>query len=118
VGDSAFDQHGQRKHDGGGEHEAEQGADEIEAAFEGAIEEPVDRELFHAEHRHAADGLQTQTAEKNIEGTGHDFPFDISAFAGFDDAPDLLAGKVQPGGDEQIDMLASEDGIELGHVAQ
>lgn len=118
VGRLAFDERGGEKDDGSGKEEAEDRAGDVDGAFEGAGEKAVDGERFDAEDGNAADGLQPQTAQENVEGAGDDFPLDVATLAEIDDALELGAGEIELGGDEDVDGFAFEDGFEIAERAE
>ena len=94
AGRLAFDEGGEQGDNGCGADEADDGAKQIEGAFEAAVEKAVDGELLDAEDGNAADRLEAEAAEENIEGAGDDLPLNVGAFAGFDDALDIGAREV------------------------
>ena len=119
AGRFASDERPEHQDDGRGENQADERAGDIDQAFERAVEEPGDGELLDAEDGQAADRLQTQSAHEHVEGTRNDLPFHVGAFAAPDDAVQFLAGQIEPRGDEQIDLLAAQHGVEIaGDLAQ
>ena len=110
----AFDEEREERDDGDGKHEAEEGAGGVQAAFEGAVEEPVDGELLDAEHGELSDGLEAQAADENLEGGRDDFPVHEGVFAGLDDGVELFAGKVGAGGDEDVAVSLRATGERAG----
>ncbi len=98
----AFDQRREHGHHGQREQESHARAGEVQQALEPAVEETRDRQLFHAEHWDAPNGLQAEAAEKNVERAGNDLPLDVGPLAGFDDALQLGAGQIEPCDDQQI----------------
>ena len=118
AGRLALDKPGEDQQERRGEHQPDPRRHQVERALEAAVEEAVDGELLDAKDRHAADGLEAQPGQENIEGPRHDLPFDVGLLAGFDDPADLVAWQVEARGDQQIGVFAGEDGREVGHGSQ
>eukprot|EP01031_Cornospumella_fuschlensis_P048818 gene48818-59775_t len=102
AGRLAFEEGGEDEDEGGGGEEADEGADEIERALAGAVEEAVNSEFFDAEDGDAADGLEAEAAEEDVEGAGDEFPFDVGAFAGGDEAGEFGGREIGAGDDEDV----------------
>lgn len=118
AGRLAFDEGGKDEDERCGGEEAEDRAHEVEGALEGAGEEAIDREFLDAEDRDAADGLEAETAEKNIEGAGNDLPFDVGAFADLDDVLQVGAGKIEAGNYKDVGRGALKGVGEFGERAE
>ena len=118
TGRLAFEEGGEDEDERGGSEEAEGGAGDVAGAFEGAVEEAVDGEFFDAEDGDAADGLEAEAAEKNVEGAGHEFPFDVGAFAGGDEAREFDGREVGAGDNEDVGAGDGELGGEVGGVVE
>ncbi len=111
AGRLAFDEGGEDEDEGRGGEEADGGAKEVDGAFEGSVEEPVDGKLVDAEDGDVADGLETEATEEDIESAGDDLPLDVGAFAGFDDVLEIGAGEIKARDDEDVGGgLRQEDG--------
>jgi len=114
AGRLAFEEGGEDEDAGGGGEEADDGSEEVEGAFEGAVEEAVDGEFFDAEDGDATDGLEAEAAEEDVEGAGDELPLDVGAFAGFDDAREFGGGEVGAGDDEDVGAGGGELREEVG----
>ncbi len=108
VGRLAFDEQCEHGHHGCGEDEADKRAGGVDQAFERAVEKPVDREFLDAQHGQAADHLETQAADEDLERGRNDLPFDEGLFAGLDDRVKLVAGKIGARGDEDVDLVNTQ----------
>lgn len=107
VGGLAFDEHGEDGENRQREDESDPCADHVDEAFKCAAEEAVDGEFFDPENRQAADGLEAQAADENLEGGRDDLPVNEGLFTGFDDGVELLARQVGASGDENVDLVCA-----------